>query len=89
MMLGVPGREQRRSLRLGETIEVRMAEIRARIDAEHIQLDRIGKYLTLMERHLMNHDIHRLHGELAWHQELIEALPAIIDDEKSRKALRP
>jgi DNA-binding PadR family transcriptional regulator len=71
---------------LRETLENRMAEIRARIDAEHIKLDRIGQYLTLMERHLMNHDIHRLRGELAWHEEMMEALPAIIDDEKSRKA---
>lgn len=70
---------------LRETIENRIAELRRRVEAEYGLADRIGHHLTLMERHVVRHDLHRLQGELAWHTELLEALPEIIADEKSRK----
>jgi len=70
---------------LGQTIENRIAELTLRVEAEKGLADRIGHHLTLMERHVVRHDLHRLQGELAWHQELLEALPEIIADEKSRK----
>ena len=77
------GTENLDSLR--DTIETRLAELRARVDADEIQLDRIAQYLTLTEQHVVRHDRHRLLGEIAWHEELLAALPAILDDERSRK----
>lgn len=71
---------------LQETLETRLAELRARLDAEEIKMGRIAQYLTLTEQHVVRHDLHRLRGEAAWHEELLAALPAILDDERSRKA---
>ncbi len=73
---------------LRETIEVRAAELRARIDAEAIKLARISTYLTVTERHVTRHDEYRLRGELAWHEHLLAVLPEIEADEKSRKGLQ-
>ena len=66
-------------------LEARVAELRDRIAREETKPDRIGHHLTLTELHVMRHDLHRLQGELAWHDELLAALPAIIADETSRK----
>lgn len=68
-----------------DVLEMRLAELRARAESERIHLDRIGHFLTLMERHVMRHDLHRITGELAWHEELLAALPEIMRDEESRK----
>jgi len=70
---------------LRETITARIAELHARVEAEEALTARIAHHLTLMERHVVRHDLHRLQGEIAWHKELLEALPEIIADEKSRK----
>lgn len=78
------GRENLEELQ--ETVETRLAELRARVDAEATKVTQIAPYLTLTEKHVMRHDVHRLKGEIAWHEELLEALPEIIADEKSRKA---
>ncbi|MBX3098218.1 MAG: PadR family transcriptional regulator [Salinibacterium sp.] len=58
-----------------------------RVDRDHwlAHAEQIRKYLTLTEAHVIRHQYHRLSGEIAWHEELIANLPAIIDDEKSRK----
>ena len=71
---------------LAETIQDRLAEFRARLEADEIQAGRIAQYLTITEQHVVRHDLHRLRGEIAWHEELLAALPAILDDERSRKA---
>ncbi|MGX5681372.1 PadR family transcriptional regulator [Schumannella luteola] len=70
---------------LRETLETRLAELRALLEADEIKLERIDQYLTLTERHVVRHDLHRFRGEIAWHEELLEALPAILADESSRK----
>ena len=67
-------------------LEDRAAELRARIEAEATHGEKIGTYLTLTEKHVIRHDLHRLQGELVWHEELLEALPEIIAEEKSRKS---
>ena len=67
------------------TIENRIAELRSLVAAESALAERIDHHLTLMEKHVVRHDLHRLHGEISWHTELLEALPEIIADEKSRK----
>ena len=70
---------------LEETLQARLAELRARLDADQIQSERIAQYLTLTEQHVVRHDRHRLLGEISWHEELLAALPQILDDERSRK----
>jgi len=69
-----------------DVLETRLAEFRARLDHEQTHLERIGQYLTLTEKHVMRHDAHRLRAEIAYHEELLGALPEIVADEKSRKA---
>jgi DNA-binding PadR family transcriptional regulator len=72
---------------LRSTIESRLSELRSRVEAEKRKHDRIRQHLTLTEAHVMRHDLHRLMAEVDYHQELLEALPEIIADEQSRKAL--
>ena len=71
---------------LRSVLEERLAELRRRVEHEHTHMNRIDKYLTLTEKHVSRHDLHRLGAEVAWHEELIAALPQIIDDERNRKA---
>lgn len=66
-------------------LEARADELRARLAAEATHSEKIGTYLTLTEKHVIRHDVHRLRGELAWHEELLGALPEIIADERTRK----
>lgn len=70
-------------------LRTRLAELR--LNQEHwlAHAEHIRKYLTLTEAHVMRHQYHRLSGEIAWHEELIANLPAIIEDEKSRKGHTP
>lgn len=71
---------------LRDMLETRLAEFRARLEHEQTHAERIGQYLTLTEKHVMRHDTHRLRAEIAYHEELLGALPEILHDEKSRKA---
>lgn len=70
---------------LGPTLEARLAELRVMGEQAEAHLARIAQYLTHMELEVMRHRSVRLRGEIEWHEELLAALPAIIDDEKSRK----
>jgi len=70
---------------LRETLETRLATFRDRLANEELKLDQIGQFLTTTEKHVTKHDKHRIRGEIAWLEELIEALPEILDDELSRK----
>jgi DNA-binding PadR family transcriptional regulator len=70
---------------LQDTLESRLAELRALFAADEIKHERIAQYLTLTEQHVVRHDLHRLRGEIAWHEELLEVLPEILADELSRK----
>jgi DNA-binding PadR family transcriptional regulator len=74
---------------LEATIEARLDRLRARLVDTEEHLPRIAQHLTLMERQVMRHKGHRLRSEIAWHEELLANLPAIIDDEKSRKGQSP
>ena len=66
-------------------VEQRLAELRSMLDHERSHLVAIAHLLTPMEQQVMRHDAHRLQGEIAWHQELLGALPEIIANETSRK----
>ena len=70
---------------LPETLGVRLAELRTRLELAEAHVVRISKYLTLMEQHIMRHQFARLRGEIQWHEDLIAALPAIDADERTRK----
>ena len=70
---------------LGETIEARLAELRGRLDADEVQFGRIVQHLTVTEQLVYRHDRHRFLAEIAWHEELLAALPEILEDERSRK----
>jgi DNA-binding PadR family transcriptional regulator len=50
--------------------------------------DRARPYLSVAETHALQHREHRLRAEIAWHQELIAAMPALLADERAR-ALAP
>ena len=69
-----------------DVLENRLAEFRARLEHELMHLERIAQYLTLTEKHVMRHDAHRLRAEIAYHEELLDALPEIVADENLRKA---
>jgi DNA-binding PadR family transcriptional regulator len=71
---------------LRDVLETRLAEFRERLEHEQRQVEHIAQYLTLTEKHVMRHDNHRLTAEIAYHEELLGALPEILHDEKSRKA---
>ena len=71
------------------TVEHRVAGLQERLDYEQAHTAEIARHLTAMEKQIMRHPIHRIRGEIAWHQELLEALPELIADEKSRKGLTP
>lgn len=68
-------------------LETRLAELRARAESEEPKQHRIAQYLTLTEKVVTRHDLHRLRAEIAYHEELLGALPEILADERSRKAL--
>ena len=74
---------------VGGVLQTRLDELRAMQAHTEQHVERIHKYLTPMETQVMRHQYHRLSGEIAWHEELIANLPAIIDDEKSRKGHHP
>jgi DNA-binding PadR family transcriptional regulator len=74
--------------RLGELdtiIETRLSSLRAELIESHTQATTIGTYLTVAEKVVMNHKVHRLTAEIAWHEELLGRLLEIISDELSRK----
>jgi DNA-binding PadR family transcriptional regulator len=54
--------------------------------AEHeATVERVEQYLTLAERHVMRHAVHRLRAELEWLDGVLADLPAIITDEQTRE----
>lgn len=72
---------------LPEVIEARLVGLHSTLENSIIHLARIAHHLTLTEHHIMRHQHARLRGEIAWHEELITAMPQILTDEKSRKGL--
>ena len=73
---------------LREILEQRCAELRARAEAWESRQAHIAQYLTLTEKHIFRHELHRIRGELSWHDEMLAALPEILTFEKSRKRLQ-
>lgn len=69
---------------LHDVIRTRRDTIATLLEAEHEKRARIRQYLTVAEWHATSHDLHRLQAELAWHDDLLAAVPDIIRDERNR-----
>lgn len=63
----------------------RLRALQNTLAAERTHLDEITVYLTLAEQWSLRHKLSRLAGEISYHQQLLDALAQIIEDEKSRK----
>ena len=70
---------------LAEIIAARLAELRQRVSYETEHIAQITKYLWLSEQWAVRHQLAKLQGEIAWHEELLAAVPEIIDDERARR----
>lgn len=70
---------------LEQTLRHRHEHLSAELAATLVRTERIARYLTVMEKHVLRHRVHKLSAEIAWHEELLAALPEITADEKSRK----
>lgn len=71
--------------RLPALIEERLGRLRATAETNEAHLESIKGYLTLAETWSMRHQLSRWRGEIAWHEQLLDALPEIIADELFRK----
>jgi DNA-binding PadR family transcriptional regulator len=66
-------------------LEGRLARLRAMLLESEAHAQRIAPYLSLGERHVMKHRAARLRAEIAWHEDLVQKLPEVLSDERSRK----
>jgi len=69
-------------------IEARIARLRAMLIEGDAHVKGIAQYLSVGEIHVMKHRSDRLAAEIAWHEELVQKLPEIISDERSRQESR-
>jgi DNA-binding PadR family transcriptional regulator len=70
---------------LESTLRRRLAQLTKDLENGLVRMEYIAKYLTVIEKKVLRHQVHKLMAEIAWHEELLGALPEIITDEKSRK----
>src|SRR5450830_1179117 len=66
---------------LPAVIGERVSRMRSTVDANEAHLASIAQYLTVAETWAMHHQLSRWRAEIAWHEQLLEALPDIIADE--------
>ena len=65
-------------------VEARLNSLRALLIEDEAHTRSIVQYLSHVEIHVMKHRADRLRAEIAWHEELLQQLPAIVIDERSR-----
>lgn len=65
-------------------IDARWASLRAMLADNDAHLTAIRRYLSVSEVHATEHRQVRLRAEIAWHESLLAAIPAIIEDERAR-----
>ena len=70
---------------LESVLERRIASMRALVAEKAERLDRIEKYLWASEKWSFGHGLAKLRADIAWHEELLAALPEIITDERARR----
>ena len=71
---------------LSAIFTARITSFKAMLDEWEAHAAAIDRYLTVSERLVMKHRADRLRAETAWHEELLGALPEIIDDQRERRA---
>ncbi len=74
---------------LPSTIEARIASLTAMLVEYEAHAATIDRYLRIGEKMVMKHRVHRLKAEIAWHQELAQALPELMADEGKLKSDQP
>ncbi len=70
---------------LPAVLGARRAAIQADLERHRSAADRADKYLSIAERHVLQHASARLQAELDWLDGLLTDLPAILADERTRE----
>ncbi|MGI3784307.1 MAG: PadR family transcriptional regulator, partial [Janthinobacterium lividum] len=65
-------------------LEARLVALQGLLDDTERQNERARPYLSRGEAHALLHREHRLRAEIAWHTDLVAALPDVIADERAR-----
>jgi len=73
---------------LGDAVTDRLQTLEHLLAEVELANDRARPYLTVGETHALLHRERRLQAEIAWHRELIAAMPAVVAGERAR-ALAP
>lgn len=66
----------------------RLARLRGGLARFREHYEQVERYLSTAERLSMRHQRMRKETEIAWHEELMSALPVIIEDERTRRKSR-
>ena len=66
-------------------ITARIASLSATLEQWEAHAHAIDRYLSVSERIVMKHRADRLRAEIAWHEELLAALPEIVADHRARR----
>jgi DNA-binding PadR family transcriptional regulator len=61
-------------------VQARVANLRTMLEDSESHTRRISRYLSDLEVMVMRHRADRLRAEIAWHDDLLERLPALLDD---------
>ena len=70
---------------LAAIIAARISSLSAKLAEWEAHAAAIDRYLSASERMVMKHRADRLRAEIAWHDELLAALPEIIADDRARR----
>ncbi|MFD7667495.1 PadR family transcriptional regulator [Streptomyces sp. NPDC059788] len=68
-------------------IEARVTSLKAMLTEYEAHSQVIARYLTLAESLAMRHRLVRLQAEISWHEQLVDRLPELIKDERTRRGL--
>ncbi len=66
-------------------IAARISSLSATLDEWVAHATAIDRYLSVSERLVLKHRADRLRAEIAWHEELLTALPDIVADHHTRR----
>jgi len=70
---------------LPDVLRARRATIAAAAEHHAARLGHVTQFLNITEQHVMQHQTYRLRAELDWLDSVLAALPAIVEDEKTRE----
>jgi DNA-binding PadR family transcriptional regulator len=69
-------------------VQARITRLRAALEETEAHTASIARYLSFGELHVMKHKADRFRAEITWHEELVQKLPEILSDERSREQSR-